>query len=119
MAIDPKYELLPESFEKKGRKYTLIARTDTATLYRVELLDTVRFETWQRRFTDGWTGTIKGKEVTFRPKEAFPPDAAFGSWAWCDITLEAARKRFTGIAGEPAPDPIQEPQELSFALFED
>ena len=107
MPIDPKYELLPETFDKKGRTFHLVQRTDIAALYRVRICDTDVFEVWRRRFNEG--GPVKmpgGVVVQFAPKEAFPPDSVFGQWAWTYNRLELALAKFLEIDPDAVPGGI-------------
>lgn len=100
MAIDPKYELLPESFEKRGKTFTLVRRTDVAALYRCRICDTDLYEVWRRKFNDEATQKMPdGQVVHFRPKEVSPPDTAFGKWAWTYNRLETALNKFREIDG--------------------
>lgn len=100
MAIDPKYELLPESFEKRGRVFTLIQRTDAAALYRVRVCAADVFEVWRRKFNDATTANMPGGViVNYTPKEVSPPDTAFGKWAWTYNRLETALNKFREIDG--------------------
>lgn len=107
MAIDPKYELLPESFEKRGRAFTLIQRTDATALYLVRVCDVDRFEVWRRKFNEGTTAKMPdGQTVVFPPKEAFPRDADFGRWAWTYSRLEMALDKFKELNGGDVLPPL-------------
>ena len=104
MPIDPKYELLPESFEKRGKAFTLVCRTDVATLYRCRICDTTLYEVWRRKFNEGGPAKMPGGIVVdFAPKEAFPPDSAFGQWAWTFRDFEKALNKFKEIDPDAVP----------------
>lgn len=104
MAIDPKYELLPESFEKRGKTFTLVRRTDVAALYRCRICDTDLYEVWRRKFNEGGPAKMPGGIVVdFAPKEAFPPDSAFGQWAWTFRDFEKALNKFVEIDPDAVP----------------
>lgn len=107
MAIDPKYELLPESFEKRGRVFTLIQRTDTTTLYLVRVCGVDRFEVWRRKFNEGTTAKMpNGQTVVFLPKEAAPRDEDFGRTAWTYGRRDLAMDKFKELNGGDAVPPL-------------
>jgi len=85
---------LPLSLRKNGFDYTLVKRGKRTYIYAQYVSPTVtRYEVFLIKIKPA--RTLFGKEV--KAREVFPPDKAFGYWAWCCWDLQAAMKRFNEL----------------------
>ena len=71
---------------KRGIKYSLHSENEGATICTAELFGKTWFEVFEKRVNKEYE--IAGNVIP--AKEAFPPDEAFGKWARCVNTIEAA-----------------------------
>ena len=90
---------LPLKIKRRGVFYEQVRRTDNAAIYSL-------------RYEDG--GRIIGHDVfkvrqvgercfhgnIIPPYEQFPPDEAFGAWAWSYTTLQAADAKYNELIFE-------------------
>lgn len=78
-------EKLPTTIKRKGLTYELVERNEQKALYRV-MIDgkTISYELF--RIIIQQPAEVKG--IHFKKKERFPPDSAFGSWAWAFFFID-------------------------------
>lgn len=96
-AIDNGPRRLEAKFTRKGVEYEKIEEGPAFFIYSAKMQDSPRkwFEVFQRRIHDA--REIAGQKI--EASEAWPPDSAFGSWAWTFDGLNGAR----GMAGTIKP----------------
>jgi len=89
-------EKIPEEFKRKGFTYELINRKLHTLLYRQTDNDrgtVVGYEVFEIRKSKPGSAVIGGQTVNFKGGERFPPDEAFGYWAYHKPTLNTAKQK--------------------------
>jgi hypothetical protein len=87
-------KILPAKLRKNGFDYTLILRGERSFIYRQTYCPKVAYyEVFEIRVQPQkhLFGTI------IPEKEVFPPDEAFGAWAWSFRDFDEAKKHFNKI----------------------
>ena len=90
--------LLPETFEKKGNNYRMIACTERGYLYEVSHSDVKNpwYEVFKRKLTDTFSD-FETKTLSGDQKEMIPGDESFGVWAWTFNELERADSKLFSL----------------------
>jgi hypothetical protein len=85
---------LPKQLRKNGYDYSQVLKGKRAYIYAQHISPTMtRYEVFQIKTRPA--KRLFGKEVEAR--EIFPPDEAFGYWAWCCWDLEKAKAKFNEL----------------------
>lgn len=84
-------KMLPDEFEKWGRKFTIVETTDNFRIWKVEAYGTFWYEGHFRKYQKEQTLKLGDAEVFYEAKETFPGDEQFGKWAWTSKSLNSLR----------------------------
>ena len=87
---------LPLKLSKNGFNYTQVLRGDRSCIYAQEVMpDLTCYEVFKIKVKPSKKIIIKGEVVrTIEEREQFPPDTAFGSWAFSYRNYEDAIIKF-------------------------
>lgn len=92
--MDATYTALPDTFQKEGFTYTLLARTERVALYSQACQGFLGYEVCRIQRQEAGQHLIAGATVVREAKELLPGKEAWGTSGWTYCTLAAAQAKF-------------------------